>query len=139
MSSYLTFPPLPGTQHNHFSISDCAECRAVYLCCTVLRVTSTGGYPAPSPWGARTFLVITSDAAAVWLTRISPICYYHCIMHLSRCQNQWILSAFMLLKLEVRSLPCSRDHLQPYSLIGVYASHRTVQRNPITGLPFCTS
>ena len=29
---------------------------AVYLCCTILRVASTGRYPAPLPYGARTFL-----------------------------------------------------------------------------------
>ena len=30
---------------------------AVYFCCTVLGVASTGGYPAPSLCGARTFLM----------------------------------------------------------------------------------
>ena len=30
--------------------------RAVYFCCTFLRVASTGSYPAPLPYGARTFL-----------------------------------------------------------------------------------
>ena len=36
VSSYLAFPPLP-------------EKLAVYFCCTILRVTSTGRYPASCP------------------------------------------------------------------------------------------
>lgn len=35
VSSYLAFPPLPR------------RTEAVYLCCTILGVASTGGYPAP--------------------------------------------------------------------------------------------
>ena len=46
VSSYLAFPPLPS-----------AKRMAVYFCCTILGVASTGYYPAPSPYGARTFLV----------------------------------------------------------------------------------
>ena len=36
VSSYLAFPSLPENQ-------------AVYFCCTILRVASTGSYPAPCP------------------------------------------------------------------------------------------
>jgi hypothetical protein len=32
-------------------------CAAVVFCCTILRVTPTGRYPASSPFGARTFLM----------------------------------------------------------------------------------
>ena len=35
--SYTALPPLPGI------------CRAVYFCCTILRVASTGRYPASCP------------------------------------------------------------------------------------------
>ena len=45
VSSYLAFPSLPF--------------RAVYFCCTILGVASTGYYPAPLLYGARTFLVFT--------------------------------------------------------------------------------
>jgi|GEM_PF-1467136 len=45
VSSYLAFPSLPF--------------RAVYFCCTFLGVASTGDYPAPLLYGARTFLVFT--------------------------------------------------------------------------------
>jgi len=49
VSSYLTFPPLPSK-------------RAVYLCCTFLKVAFTGSYPAPLPCGARTFLICATIA-----------------------------------------------------------------------------
>lgn len=54
VSSYLTFPPSPKL--------------AVYFCCTVLRVASTGSYPAPLPFEARTFLV-NKIPAIIWLTQ----------------------------------------------------------------------
>ena len=44
VSSYLTFPPLPGRS------------RAVSLCCTCPEVAFGGRYPLFLPYGARTFL-----------------------------------------------------------------------------------
>src|SRR5690606_8326927 len=42
VSSYLTFPPLLGSDA-------CITCQAVYFCCTFLVVAFTGYYPAPCP------------------------------------------------------------------------------------------
>ena len=44
VSSYLAFPSLP--------------LRAVFFCCTVLKVAFTGISPAPLPYDARTFLTV---------------------------------------------------------------------------------
>ncbi|EMS71765.1 hypothetical protein CTER_2237 [Ruminiclostridium cellobioparum subsp. termitidis CT1112] len=65
VSSYLTFPSLPLRKRelkcqsgkNHFNIPLPTTGTAVYLCCTFLKVTFTGSYPAPLPYGARTFLM----------------------------------------------------------------------------------
>ena len=56
VSSYLAFPPLPAQiAINAVRIKSAVQ--AVCFCCTVLRVASTGSYPAPLPCEARTFLV----------------------------------------------------------------------------------
>jgi hypothetical protein len=52
---------------HHFNLTTALPVSAECFCCTFPIVTYAGRYPAPSPYGARTFLVLAH--ATVWLTQ----------------------------------------------------------------------
>ena len=53
-----------GLLPHHFTLTTALSVSAVCFCCTFPIVTYAGRYPAPLPYGARTFLMLTCDCLA---------------------------------------------------------------------------
>ncbi len=87
VSSYLAFPSLP--------------LRAVFFCCTFLKVAFTGISPAPLPYDARTFLTVFLPRNRPANSQIYDIMKYPIFATILKIKSSW--SSLILVLVLIRN------------------------------------